>query len=375
MITQLAALSRWTGSIATALVILTGAAPAQAPKESAPNDMARFLAGMPPAEGSPLAEAARQPAWRRHAEAMDAAWANIEKRQLSKIRTWTAAELTNPSPVLYYMFSGPDFLYADAFFPSATTYVMAALEPSGPAPELRRARGASLSYSLAQLRSSLNSILNYSFFRTREMRTTLGENSFSGTLPILYIFLARTGKTIDELSFYDITEDGSLVAPGAGVPKDAASVAKILFTGSDGKQRTLYYIRTDLSNGGWRKGGFKAFSDKLEPGDALIKSASYLLHSGAFSDVRDYLLARSKRLVQDDSGVPLTYFKKEEWTLRPYGRYLGPIALFPSNHQSRLGELFRRENAPRIDFGIGYRFRANESNVLVADKLKVEAAR
>ncbi len=375
MITQLAALSRWTGSIATALVILTGAAPAQAPKESAPNDMARFLAGMPPAEGSPLAEAARQPAWRRHAEAMDAAWANIEKRQLSKIRTWTAAELTNPSPVLYYMFSGPDFLYADAFFPSATTYVMAALEPSGPAPELRRARGDSLSYSLAQLRSSLNSILNYSFFRTREMRTTLGENSFSGTLPILYIFLARTGKTIDELSFYDITEDGSLVAPGAGVPKDAASVAKILFTGSDGKQRTLYYIRTDLSNGGWRKGGFKAFSDKLEPGDALIKSASYLLHSGAFSDVRDYLLARSKRLVQDDSGVPLTYFKKEEWTLRPYGRYLGPIALFPSNHQSRLGELFRRENAPRIDFGIGYRFRANESNVLVADKLKVEAAR
>lgn len=375
MITQLAALSRWTGSIATALVILTGAAPAQAPKESAPNDMARFLAGMPPAEGSPIAEAARQPAWRRHAEAMDAAWANIEKRQLSKIRTWTAAELTNPSPVLYYMFSGPDFLYADAFFPSATTYVMAALEPSGPAPELRRARGDSLSYSLAQLRSSLNSILNYSFFRTREMRTTLGENSFSGTLPILYIFLARTGKTIDELSFYDITEDGSLVAPGAGVPKDAASVAKILFTGSDGKQRTLYYIRTDLSNGGWRKGGFKAFSDKLEPGDALIKSASYLLHSGAFSDVRDYLLARSKRLVQDDSGVPLTYFKKEEWTLRPYGRYLGPIALFPSNHQSRLGELFRRENAPRIDFGIGYRFRANESNVLVADKLKVEAAR
>jgi hypothetical protein len=376
MNTQLAARGRWTGLIATALIILAGAAQAQAPKEAAPNDMARFLAGLPPAEGSPLAEAARQPAWRRHAEAMDAAWANIEKRQLSNIRAWTAAELTSPSPVLYYMFSGPDFLYADAFFPTATTYVMAALEPSGPAPELRRQRGGeSLGYALAQLRSSLNSILNYSFFRTREMRTTLGENAFSGTLPILYIFLARTGKTIDELSFHDITEDGSLVPPGEGLPRGAANVARILFTGSDGKQRTLYYVRTDLSNGGWRKSGFKAFSDKLDAGDALIKSASYLLHSGAFSDIRDYLLARSKRLVQDDSGVPLAYFKHEEWKLRPYGRYLGPIALFPGNHQPRLGELFRRENAPRIDFGIGYRFRPNESNVLVADKLKVEAAR
>jgi hypothetical protein len=375
MITQLAALGRWTGSIATALVVFAGAAQAQAPKEAAPNDMARFLAGLPPADDSPLAEAARQPAWRRHAEAMDAAWANIEKRQLSKIRAWTAAELTNPSSVLYYMFSGPDFLYADAFFPAATTYVMAALEPSGPAPVLRRQRSESLGYALAQLRSSLNSILNYSFFRTREMRTTLGENSFSGTLPILYIFLARTGKTIDELSFNDITEDGSLVAPGEGLPRGAANVAKILFSAGDGKQRTLYYVRTDLSNGGWRKSGFKAFSDKLEQGDALIKSASYLMHSGAFSDIRDYLLSRSKRLVQDDSGVPLVHFKREEWTLRPYGRYLGPIALFPNNHQSRLGDLFRRENAPRIDFGIGYRFRANESNVLVADKLKVEAAR
>ena len=375
MNTQLAALGRWTGSIATALVLFAGAANAQAQKDTAPNDMARFLAGLPPAEGSPLAEAARQPAWRRHAEAMDAAWANIETRQLSKIRVWTAAELTNPSPVLYYMFSGPDFLYADAFFPTATTYVMAALEPSGPAPEIRRQRGESLGYALAQLRSSLNSILNYSFFRTREMRTTLGENSFSGTLPILYIFLARTGKTIDELSFYDIAEDGSLVAPGEGSPKGAANVAKILFTGSDAKQRTLYYVRTDLSNGGWRKSGFKAFSDKLEPGDALIKSASYLLHSGAFSDVREYLLSHSKRLVQDDSGVPLTYFKHEEWKLRPFGRYLGPIALFPHNHQSRLGDLFRREKAQRIDFGIGYRHRANESNVLIADKLTVEAAR
>jgi hypothetical protein len=375
MKTQMAACGRWVGSIAIALVILAGAAHAQVPKEASPNDMARFLAGLPPAEGSPLAEATRQGSWRRHAEAMDAAWANIEKRQLANIRAWTAAELTNPSPVLYYMFSGPDFLYADAFFPTATTYVMAALEPSGPAPELRRQRGESLSYALAQLRSSLNSILNYSFFRTREMRTTLGGNSFSGTLPILYIFLARTGKTIDDLSFHDITEDGSLVAPGEGLPRGAANVAKILFTGSDGQQRTLYYVRTDLSNGGWRRSGFKAFSEKFDNGDALIKSASYLLHSGAFSDIRDYLLSRSKRLVQDDSGVPLAHFKKEEWRLRPYGRYLGPISLFPSSHQSRLGELFRREKAPRIDFGIGYRFRANESNVLVADKLTVEAAR
>jgi hypothetical protein len=218
-------------------------------------------------------------------------------------------------------------------------------------------------------------VLNFSFFRTREMRTTLSANNFSGTLPILYIFLARTGKTIDEVTFHDINEDGTLVAEGAGLPKGAASVAKILFKGSDGKQRTLYYVRTDLSNGGWRRSGFKAFCETLEAGDALIKSASYLLHSNAFTEVRTHLLERTKRLLQDDSGIPISYVESDAWELRPYGRYLGPINVFPNNYQRQLADLFRRNSPPTIDFGIGYRFRANESNILVADKLAVRAER
>ena len=35
---------------------------------------------------------------------------------------------------MFYMFSGPDFLYADAFYSKATTYVLSALDP-GPVPE------------------------------------------------------------------------------------------------------------------------------------------------------------------------------------------------------------------------------------------------
>jgi hypothetical protein len=375
MSVRLAGLVRWAVLIAAAVILIGAPAYTARAHAASPNEVARFLAGLPLAEGSSLSGLANERVWQRHAATMDAAWGKIEERQLSKIRAWTRSELATPSDVLYYFFSGPDFLYADAFFPSATTYVMAALEPSGPPPAIGRHRGERLSYWLAQLRSSLNSVLNFSFFRTREMRTTLSTNTFSGTLPILYIFLARTGKTIDEVTFHDINEDGTLVAAGEGLPRGAANVAKILFKGSDDKQRTLYYVRTDLSNGGWRKSGFKAFCEKLEPGDALIKSASYLLHSNAFADVRAHLLERSKRLLQDDSGIPLAYFKPEEWQLRPYGRYLGPIAVFPDNYQRDLAKLFRRGNPPGIDFGIGYRFRPNESNILVADKLAVRAER
>lgn len=374
MSTGLAGRVRWTGLVVAALFLFGAIVHAMPARAAAPNDVARLLAGLQPSDDSSLSAFSSNRAWQRHAATMDSAWSNIEARQLSRIRAWSTSELTSPSSVLYYFFSGPDFLYADAFFPSATTYVLAALEPSGPLPSIGRARGESLGHGLAQLRSSLNSVLNFSFFRTREMRTTLSANSFSGALPILYIFLARTGKTIDEVTFHDVNEDGRLVAAGEGLPRGAANVVKILFKGSDGKQRTLFYVQTDLSNGGWRRSGFKAFTESMEPGDALIKSASYLLHSNAFTDVRAHLLERSKRLLQDDSGIPISYFKRDEWQLRPYGRYLGPIAVFPDNYQRQLAEFFRSAKPPGIDFGIGYRFRSNESNILVADKLTVRAA-
>ena len=37
---------------------------------------------------------------------------------------------------MLYMFGGPDFLYATSFFPNASTYVLAGLEPIGDVPSL-----------------------------------------------------------------------------------------------------------------------------------------------------------------------------------------------------------------------------------------------
>jgi len=65
------------------------------------------------------------------------------------------------------------------------------------------------------------------------------------------------------------------VAPRAGKPpKGSSPGAKIVFSGSDGKARTLYYFRTDLSNAGLKKSGFAKFVQGLRPADSLIKSAS-----------------------------------------------------------------------------------------------------
>jgi hypothetical protein len=324
------------------------------------NDTARFLAGMDVAAESPLAKFARDPGWQQHARYFDSAWKQLERRQLSKIRPWAEQNLKQRQPTLFYVFSGPDFLYADAFFPGASTYVLAGLEPVGPLPEItERTR-----HSLPSLRASLNTMLNYSFFITAEMRGRLSASQLPGTLPILYVFLARAGKTIREVNLVSLDKDGLVQEPGA----QRIPGVKIVFSESDGASRTLYYFRTDLSDSGVRQTGFLQFCDKLGAGDAFLKSASYLMHNESFSKVRQFALDHSRTIVQDDSGIPLRSFKPEQWELHPYGTYIGPIPVFGSRGEAKLRELYRKSNPPKLEFGVGYRWRGHDSNLLIAVK-------
>ena len=91
------------------------------------NDTARYLAGLQPPAGSPIAALTREDGWAGHARFFDRAFGELDRTQLAKIRAWSAASLQPRRPTMFYMFSGPDFLYADAFFPSASTYVQAGL--------------------------------------------------------------------------------------------------------------------------------------------------------------------------------------------------------------------------------------------------------
>ena len=62
--------------------------------------------------------------WQAHAAAMDKAWKTKEYFQLDPIASWMGAhagEYYRSSDTMYYMFSGPDFLYAYTFFPNANT--------------------------------------------------------------------------------------------------------------------------------------------------------------------------------------------------------------------------------------------------------------
>jgi len=346
-------------------LILMAALPARAADSASIDDTARFLAGMPPSPDSPLTPLMKDPAWQHHARSFDAAFAQLDQRQLSRIRAWAEANLAAPKPTMFYMFSGPDFLYADAFYPHATTYVLSALEPPGSVPDLTRLPRGSVDTALYNIEHSLGTILSFSFFITKHMKVDLHVGQVSGTLPILYVFLVRSGKTIRDVTTISLDESGMVHESADAGP---ARGVRIAFSGKDGVEKTLYYFSTDLSNSAVRSSGFLKFCATLAPGNSLIKSASYLLHSGNFSTVRDFILVNSATIIQDDSGIPLAYYNSKNWRFFPFGHYAGPISEFPSRYQQSYAELFR--HAQPMDFGIGYRWRSHESNLLLAVRLR-----
>jgi hypothetical protein len=352
---------------AAAVMFLAAFLPARAADTATVDDTARFLAGMTPSADSPLMPLTRDPAWLRHAKFFDTAFAQLEQHQLSKIRDWASANLAAPRPTMFYMFSGPDFLYADVFYSKATTYVLSALEPPGSVPDLTKLPFGGVGAALYNVERSLGSILSFSFFITKKMKVDLRDGQLNGTLPILYVFLARTGKTIRNVSPVALDDKGTAYFANENPGANATRGVRIVFAGSDGVERTLYYFSTDLSNPSVKASGFLKFCATLAPGNSLIKSASYLLHSGNFTTVRDFILANSATIIQDDSGIPLAYYNPKKWRFFPFGRYAGPIAEFPGRYQESYAELFRR--AEPMDFGIGYRWRSHESNLLLSVRL------
>src|SRR3984957_3847487 len=331
------------------------------------NDAARYLAGLPVAPGSRLAVLTRDQSWQAHARAMNQAFSQLEQRQLNNIRVFRAeniAPVTQQNHTCLYLFSGPDFLYADAMFSDCSTFVLQGLEPVVPLPDLATAPPAALAGTLQNIEISLNTILSFSFFKTKDMREEFERSELKGVLPAICVFMARTGKEIKGIEYISLDKAGAVVAGFQGATRGA----KLTFVDTAaGAEKVLYYFTSDLSDDALkRNAGLLRFCEGLGPANSLLKAASYLLHEGGFETVRNFLLQTSGAILQDDSGIPVHDYAPDRWTLRFFGVYTGPIALFKKFDQPDLPQYYAASSPKPLTFGFGYRWSRRSSTMCLA---------
>src|ERR1700709_831518 len=82
--------------------LFAAVSPGRAADAATIDDTAKFLAGMMPSADSPLMPLTRDPSWQRHAKFFDTAFAQLEQRQISKIRAWSDTNLAAPRPTMFY---------------------------------------------------------------------------------------------------------------------------------------------------------------------------------------------------------------------------------------------------------------------------------
>ena len=332
---------------------------------------ARLLAGMPLPDGAAPPE--HPEIWQRHAQRMEATWSELEARYVDAISRWSDAELASipdPEATLFYPFGGPDLLNAVSFFPQARAYVLGGLEPPGRLPEVDGLDPAALEAELARLHSGLRNVAEAGYFVTKQMEEDFTVGRFDGLLPVLYIFLARTGHTPVEARYVAVGEDGAIQELAEATPT-AGGAARILFRrGDEETPRALFYFSRDVSNAGLASHPeFLRYVERLAPFNVYMKSASYLLHMPEFSDFRHALHDGARTVLQDDSGFPLRTLDAATWDLRFYGVYTKTLAAYRQWLQDDLLKIYReRKDIPPLEFAIGYHHRIGGGCLILASR-------
>ncbi|MBH8569841.1 hypothetical protein KB206_13190 [Microvirga sp. STS02] len=343
-----------------------------APDTAYAQDVALFLGGLQPSQHSDLAALAATPAWQAFAKDQDKSWDKYRATHTARMTQWADTELDSvhaSSPTIFYPFSGPDFLNVVTMFPTSQTYVLMGLEPVGSIPARTSLENPKL---LPAVKTSLWSVLNFSFFRTNDMAVDLKSVELDGALPLMMLFAARTGNQITAIRPVQLDAAGQL----QDAPKDTTRIdpksipgVEMKLRDPNGQPKTVYYFSADLSD--WKltsKSAPLEFVRHLGPLTTYVKSATYLMHKSYFNKVRRTVLRRSRYILQDDSGIAMKYFQKGAWQFNYYGTYRRPINLFAKQYQPELTAAYHDSIHPPkpLPFGTGYNWRQTDSNLMLA---------
>ena len=335
------------------------------------DDQASFIAGMPYNKNECLSKLDSSIKWKHYASDMDKMFSHSTSLRLEKMKMWADSELIKNQSIttVFYPFSGPDFLNAHIFYPDADQYIMIAQEPIGSLPDICNMRPDSVKSYLSKINNSLKDIFKRSYFITKEMNNDLRKTKVNGTLPLISLFIKRTGHQIVSVERIGVDSLGKVhFTDSLKNKKNIISGIKVDFLSpSTKKVQSVLYFRTDISDKGLEKNhGFKIYLTELPHSFSYLKAASYLMHADNFRTIRSVIFDISSTILQDDSGIAYKYFDKHNWDIRLYGKYFKPKEEFSYISEPDLEKAYKSSAYRPLTYSLGYNWRTGHSNLLYA---------
>ncbi len=317
-------------------------------------------------------------AWARHARFIDSSWARLERNRLNAMKEWGRKEFAKPNAeakVVFYPFSGPDYLTANAFFPEADTYIMLGLEPVGKLPDLGNFKKGEAADYAGDFKQSLGDIFDKSYFITKKMLNDFQSQKVNGLLPVLSFFIQKSGNDLLDVKYLVRYEQDSISVVDYDFKSEERKPFGVMIKFvQDGREKSVYYFKYDVSDKLFNDTTvfYKFINERTQNCITYIKSASYLLHANFMSNMRSLILRNSIALVQDDTGIPYSYIDKEnKFDIKLYGQYTKPVSDFPYlSLQKPLQEAFKKDsaNVGKLPFHLGYHWGTKKDIIIFAQR-------
>jgi hypothetical protein len=340
------------------------------------DQIARAISGIRQETGSPLASTDTTSSWKSFSTSFDSSWALIQGKRFSKMVDWRNSELADVNATtndVFYPFSGPDILNAFILFPKAKTYTLLALEPIGELPDFEKMSEKQKQEYYISVELSLNDLLKKSYFITRNMLRDLQKHRVNGTLPLMCLFLKRTGNTIVNIKNIGIDTAGKIFERADSMKFKGTKGVRIDFLAKGSNElRSVYYFKCDLEDAAIKANkGLSNYLQNLGTVHTYLKSASYILHYKEFTTVRDAIFSKSDFIVQDDSGIAFHFFDQTKWKITLYGKYVKPVHDFPHIKEPDLQAAYQKDTTIKpLPFELGYHWGTRANNMLKAAKIK-----
>jgi hypothetical protein len=299
------------------------------------NEFAEILAGL---KGNP-----------DHVNEMNQLWDRYKSANLARLEEWQKKEIEGSYKekcTVFYPFSGPDVVHVLSFFPKCSKFFLVGLEAPG-----NKLNPTVSEVDFPNLRKGIHSLLNRSFFVTREMWSDFQQSKNGLFLPILAL-LKRMDANIVSIEKVYIDSNGNLSTK----PTNTSGLKVKFIRNKEIGEQEIYYFKASITNANLV---VHKFLDNQKEVVTYLKAAQYTLYSPEFAKMREAILKKSAMILQDDSGIPFRYFSLNQWDRNLYGKYIGPYGeSFKGYKQPDLmkyeGSLKERKPLP---FYLGYGYK------------------
>lgn len=247
-----------------------------------------------------------------------AASAQMDYRRqfLAPIDYWGRTRLSDlQARRVTYLFAGPDIATAAALFSRADHLVLVAdqwvetWDATPPTVEQQQAECEVARY-----------FARYGYFRTRHLEGLDTVKVRPRFLNLLLHNLQLADLRVEAAHYLAVGDDGEARAVAAAAGARQAGI-RFYVRRPDGSRARIDYLRVDLSDAGLKQAPAQQRFLKQSVSDVvLLKSASHLLQTSAFSITADLVSRQSRALVQDETGLPIDT-AREAFDLRLYGDF------------------------------------------------------